>query len=87
MDACVNFCQSTADRTGEGKYCCDYLDNTRASDNTVTTTDSRGTTTTTTKDYNECWLTQFSTGLMKDSNTHNAYKFKIESTTTDTTTT
>ena len=88
MDACADWCQTQAatSRNLPAKFCCDFLDNTRASDNTVTVTDSRGTTTTTTKDYNECWLVAYTDKMMIDSRTHSAFKFKQEDTTTTDTT-
>lgn len=86
MNACADWCQTQAatSRNLPAKFCCDFLDNTRASDATTTVTDSRGTTTTTTKDYNECWLTTWT--KMIDSRTHAAFKFKVEDTTTTDTT-
>lgn len=83
MDACADYCQKEAETIGVGKYCCDFLDNTRA-DATVTdadtTTDRNANvdtttdTTTTTKNYNSCWLFKYSE--MIDSRTHMSYKFK-----------
>ena len=84
MDACADWCRSTAESNtrdgGPGKYCCDFLDNRRASDNTFT--DSRGEEQT--KEYNDCWLSNYGDGMMTDSETHAAYLFKIEEDTVDT---
>lgn len=80
MDACADYCQKEAETIGEGKYCCDFLDNTRVTDATTTdTTTDRNTnvdttTDTTTKSYNSCWLFKYSE--MQDSRTHMSYKFK-----------
>lgn len=82
MDACATYCQTEAATNGDGKYCCDFQDNSRSTTTDTTTADQ---TTTEAKTYNECFLELFTDGMMVEERTHTAFKFKVQSDVEDTT--